>query len=86
MNQDPKQKLNEILRGMNASTLAKSKQDIDAFLHTPEGQKLAAALQGADRSKLMRAFLAMDTEEIRKKLASVDTGALSVEEILKNLR
>ena len=37
--------------------MKKSKQDIEAFLRTPEGAKLASSLGGADKEKLLNALV-----------------------------
>lgn len=88
-NNDVSKKLEELLSGLNPSTLKSGKQSIEQLLNSPQGKKLAEQLSGADKQKLLSTFMGMNNNDIRKKLQNVnlaDLSGLSADEILKKLR
>jgi hypothetical protein len=88
-NNDVSKKLEELLSGMNPSVLKNGRQNIEQILQSQQGRTLANQLSGADKQKLLSAFMSLDNDEIRKKLKNVkmsDLSGLSAEDILKKLR
>ena len=68
MEKDIAKKLQNVLNGIDKNTINQSKKNIEQFLSTPEGQKLAAKLSSVDKSKILNSFMNMDSEEIKAKL------------------
>ena len=87
MEKDIAKKLQNVLNGIDKNTINQSKKNIEQFLSTPEGQKLAAKLSSVDKSKILNSFMNMDSEEIKAKLQNADLSKLSnANEILKKMR
>ena len=87
MEKDIAKKLQNVLNGIDKNTINQSKKNIEQFLSTPEGQKLAAKLSSVDKSKILNSFMNMDSEEIKAKLQNADLSKLSnANEIFKKMR
>ena len=87
MEKDITKKLQNVLNGIDKNTINQSKKNIEQFLSTPEGQKLAAKLSSVDKSKVLDSFMSMDSEEIKQKLKNADLSKISqASEILKKMR
>ncbi|MCX7715360.1 MAG: hypothetical protein N2171_06505 [Clostridia bacterium] len=86
---DINKKLEDILSGMDAGKIKKSKQTINEFLNTPDGEKLKKQLNSIDKQKLLNVFSNMGTNEIKKKLSNLDSDSLSkmkADEIIQKLK
>lgn len=68
--------INEKLLGILSGSKIKS-DDIARFLASEEGQKLKNSLSDADKNKILKTFMQMDTKEIGKKLKNADLSGLS---------
>lgn len=89
MANDINQKLGEILKGLDSKKVDAGKKTVENLLKTPEGKKLQQQLQGADTDQLLKNFMQMDTEEIKKMLNKADLSGLSgisIDDVLKKLR
>lgn len=87
MEKDITKKLQNVLNSIDKNTINQSKKNIEQFLSTPEGQKLAAKLNTLDKTKILDSFTNMDSEEIKKKLKNTDLSKLSqASEIFKKMR
>ena len=87
MEKDIEKKPQNVLNGIDKNTINQSKKNIEQFLSTPEGQKLAAKLSSVDKSKILNSFMNMDSEEIKAKLQNADLSKLSnANEIFKKMR
>ena len=87
MEKDITKKLQNVLNGIDKNTINQSKKNIEQFLSTPEGHKLAAKLSSVDKSKVLDSFMSMDSEEIKHKLKNADLSKISqASEILKKMR
>lgn len=88
-NNDISKKLEALISGMNSSEIAGSKQNIQQFLNSPQGRKLASSLSDNDKKKIMNKFMSMSNADIQNKLRNTnqrDLSNLSIDEILKKLR
>lgn len=89
MNKDISKKLEEVLKGVDASIINNSKKSVENLMKTSEGKKIQQQLSGLDKDKILETFMKMDTNEIKEKLNHADLSALSglsAEEIMKKLR
>ena len=89
MKEDLAQKLQNILNTLDKDKLQKSKKQVESFLTTPEGKKLISNLKEEDKEKILKNFMNMDQNEIKRKLQSESLTGLSglkAEDIFKKLR
>ena len=89
MKEDLGQKLQNILNTLDKDKLQKSKKQVESFLTTLEGKKLISNLKDEDNEKLLKKFMSMDQNEIKRKLQSEGVSGLSglkAEDIFKKLR
>lgn len=68
--------INEKLLGILSGSKIKS-DDIAKFLSSSEGQKLKNSLSEKDKNAIIKKFMQMDSNEVRKKLKNADLSGLS---------
>lgn len=68
--------INEKLLGILSGSKIKS-DDIAKFLSSSEGQKLKNSLSEKDKNAIIKRFMQMDSNEVRKKLKNADLSGLS---------
>lgn len=78
---NPDSKLKDILGGIDRAKLAKSKKTIEEFMNTQEGKKLINQLNDADKARLLKTFMSMDQEQLKKQIANADLSGLSGEKL-----
>ena len=89
MKNDIGKKIESILKDIDKSTINSGKKNIEQLLSSEEGKKLVAGLGNIDKTKLMNAFMSMNSSDIKSKLQNADLSKLSninADEILKKLR
>ncbi|MBQ3038496.1 MAG: hypothetical protein IJD30_04900 [Clostridia bacterium] len=78
---NPDSKLKDILGGIDKANLMKSKKTIEEFMNTQEGRNLASKLSEADKQRLLKAFMSMDSNTLKKQLSNADLSGLSAEKL-----
>lgn len=68
--------INEKLLGILSGSKIKS-DDIAKFLSSSEGQNLKNSLSEKDKNAIIKKFMQMDSNEVRKKLKNADLSGLS---------
>ncbi len=82
MNNNLNSKISNILSGL-------SNKDLQNLINTAKKSGIDKKLSQADYQKLINEFSKLDTNEIKKKLSSVNTeeiSKLSTDELIKKLR
>lgn len=70
-------KLKDVLSGISAEDLKKSKASIEQLLSTPQGKNLIDKLSNVDKNKILDTFMKMDTNQMKEKLKNVDLSKIS---------
>lgn len=86
-NNNINQKLNELIKNIEKNPA--SKNYINNLLNSQNANKIKAVLSDKDKENALNRFNSMSAEEIRQKLANVDTSklaALNTDEIIKMIK
>ena len=82
MNNNIDKKLRDILGGIDKSKI----RQVEQLLNTPDGEKLKKQLNGADKNKIINAFMSMDTNQLKKKLSGADFSKINPKDIIDKLK
>ena len=86
-NNNINQKLNELIKNIEKNPA--SKNYINNLLNSQNANKIKAVLSDKDKENALNRFNSMSAEEIRQKLANIDTSklaALNTDEIIKMIK
>lgn len=75
---DPNNKVNKILSGIDPSKLQKGLEAFNQLASGKDGAKIKKQLQNIDTNKVMEMFNSMDADEIKRKLNNADISKINI--------
>ena len=89
VDENVKNKLSEILSGLNKGKMKGKMSEIADLFKSKEGEALVNSLSDSEKQALIRKFMSMDTDAIDKKLKNFNSDSIksiTADDIKKKLR